>query len=140
MRNTTLAMMSLCLLVGCSKKDEVNPARYAGRYQGDIEVNVNGTYERTIPAHTLTIHPATVGDFVISDNVIILSSGPVSDDLLILPRTRVASGTSLNVYEYGTGSFRADTLQIEFHQDEEIPSSNTVRQATVYTGKLVRVR
>src|SRR5690242_12542452 len=121
----------MAMIVACNKNDEENPARYAGRFQGDIDITVDGKNSGTIAAHTITIHPATVGDYSISDNVIILSSGTIKKDVLTLERTRVATGASLNVYEYGTGIFRGDTLQIEFHHDEEKPAGNTSVRETI---------
>ena len=127
----------LLLLVGCTKKEVENPAKYAGSYIGTIEVYRNGVLLQTIPSHTIIIHPATWGDYAISNNVITRSTAPIEQNVLRFDRALVGSG-AVNIYEFGTGTFSNNTLTIEFYQEEETPATHTVTRSDKYYGVLTR--
>src|SRR4051812_12642682 len=113
-----LVLASLLVLWSCNKKEEENPAKYAGTYSGNVDVYLNGTLTNTIINHSLIIHPATVGDYAISNNLITRSVAPIVNNTLSFARARVGTGL-VDVYEYGTGQFSGNTLTLELYQDEE---------------------
>jgi hypothetical protein len=133
-----VVLVGLVFLFSCRKDDTVDANKFAGTYHGDVQVYVNGNLDHTILNHTLIVHPATVGDFAISNNVITLSTAPIRGNALVFDRTRVGAGPSVNIYEYGTGTFVGDTLRLELYQDRLDAVSNAVLRSDKYLGKLVR--
>jgi len=132
-----LFMAGMLMLWGCTKKEDENPAKYAGTYSGNVEVYLNGTLTNTILNHSLIIHPATVGDYAISNNLITRSTAPIINNTLSFARARVGTG-QIDIYEYGTGQFSGNTLTLELYQDEEDPASHTVIRSHKYTGVLTK--
>jgi hypothetical protein len=139
MKNNRAAVLGLCLILFACKKDVNQGKQYAGSYEGDIVVTTNGDYDHTISHHHLGIEPSSTKDqFILYNNVINLATATISGHTLTLPRTLIGSGSTMNMYEYGTGEFSGDTLRIEFHQDRETPANNTAYLSEVFTGTLIR--
>ena len=132
-----LVVLGLIVGTGCTKDKEENPALYAGTYTGDIQVYRDGVFSHTLSTHSMIIHPATWGDYAITNNVINRSTAPISNNTLHMDRAMVGTG-SVNIYEYGTGVFGNNTLTIEFYHEEENPSTHSIIRTDKFTGVLSR--
>lgn len=132
-----LLVFGFVVFAGCTKNKEDNPALYAGTYTGDIEVYRNGVFSHTLSDHSIIIHPATWGDYAISNNVINRSTAPIANNILRFDRAMVGTG-AVNIYEYGQAVFGNNTLTIEFYQEEENASTQTITRTDKFTGILSR--
>jgi hypothetical protein len=136
-----LLMILVLFIHACSKDentDNQSQVNYEGTYIGNVSVYINNSFHST-QSKTITLtNISTAGRFLITNNIFMSTTCNISISNLDIPIAITASSSSLNVVEYGTGTFSGNNLTIEFHQNQVNPTTNAIIGTGKWRGTLMK--